>query len=164
MYRRYLGWTLLGLVIPVSVAVLAWLIPDLLAPGRAVWLTLGLGFLLLALGVAVTWRYYRTFQDYVRSVVLLFLVALLPLMASLLLLNRAVPLNVRTEERVLLERFERRGGEGSVLFLWDGEQLEAHRLSLRAPAAAAVPGDTVALHIVRGLLTFEYLAHADLIR
>lgn len=148
-------------LIPISVAVITFWIPALESP----WLFIGLSFVVGCLLVAVfhlmrySWR--KTSMDVILLEGLAAVFIFIPLLAFLLLVNKAIPLKSRNARYEVMQRYSRVPSEPTFLFLWNGDNVFKQKIKAGHPASQLKAGDSLEVHYVTGLLGFEYIHYVD---
>jgi len=151
----------LALLLPLGIATVVVLLPRLERPGDALSLSVLIWAVLVAAGLAYSFRWRKSIKDYPLAAVLSALYVFTPLLAVTLLLNRVAPTSVATRRLELMERFDPGPGEEVHLFLWDATRLRKFDVSRTDAAANTRPGDSLDVTLVRGALRLEYLAHVQ---
>lgn len=155
-------FTLLALLLPISVA--AWMFwwPDLTRP----WL---MGMVILLVTSLVVWVVSRKWkknpalEDRSLSLFLAGVYLILPMGAFLLGLNQAFPSHPRVTRQEVMDRYPETvdGSHNAWIFLWTGEGIHKIKVTPSDPLYLCRPLDSVALVYVTGSLGFEYLDHVD---
>ncbi|MBP6184615.1 MAG: hypothetical protein KA479_06710 [Saprospiraceae bacterium] len=149
------------LLLPLSVAAITFWIPAIESP----WLFIGFSFLLCCLLVAafhlIRYSLRKTSIEVLlwEGIVALFLVV--PILAFLLLVNKAIPLKSRNARYEVMQRYAMGPTEPTYLFLWSGNNVFKQKLKSSHPASRLHVGDTMEVHYVTGLLGFEYIQYVD---